>query len=184
MLLTNPEVCMLYLDIRTAPGQDGGAIRHELRALMDECGLEGKVEQFVNRNGYEAHGIEPLAGAVDEAHRSVFGEECEIADSPECSMWRDHNVYNEMGIPALTYGPPGRAGTGAYAVTRGGPAERGARLRADRARALRVDPRDGAAEQDGGQLGAELRGDVQPAARADLLRQRCAGGIARRRVET
>jgi hypothetical protein len=33
-------------------------------------------------------------------------------------MWRDHNVYNEMGIPALTYGPPGRAGTGAYAVKR------------------------------------------------------------------
>ena len=118
MILTNPEVCMLYLDIRTAPGQDGGAIRHELRALMDECGLEGKVEQFVNRNGYEATGIEPLAGAVDEAHRSVFDEACEIADSPECSMWRDHNVYNEMGIPALTYGPPGRAGTGAYAVAR------------------------------------------------------------------
>jgi acetylornithine deacetylase/succinyl-diaminopimelate desuccinylase-like protein len=118
MILTNPEVCMLYLDIRTAPGQDGGEIRHELRALMDECRLEGKVEQFVNRNGYEATGIEPLAGAVDEAHRNVFGEECEIADSPECSMWRDHNVYNEMGIPALTYGPPGRAGDGTYAVGR------------------------------------------------------------------
>ena len=79
---------------------------------------EGKVEQFVNRNGYEASGIEPLAGAVDEAHRSVFDQECEVADSPECSMWRDHNVYNEMGIPALTYGPPGRAGTGAYALAR------------------------------------------------------------------
>ena len=118
MILTNPEVCMLYLDIRTAPGQDGGAIRHELRALLDECGLEGTVEQFVNRNGYEAQGIEPLAEAVDEAHRSVFGEDCEIAASPECSMWRDHNVYNEMGIPALTYGPPGRAGTGAYALGR------------------------------------------------------------------
>jgi hypothetical protein len=48
----------------------------------------------------------------------VFGEDCEIAASPECSMWRDHNVYNEMGIPALTYGPPGRAGTGAYALGR------------------------------------------------------------------
>jgi len=82
MILTNPEVCMLYLDIRTAPGQDGGAIRHELRALLDECGLDGEVEQFVNRNGYEAHGIEPLADAVDEAHRSVFGGECEIAHSP------------------------------------------------------------------------------------------------------
>jgi acetylornithine deacetylase/succinyl-diaminopimelate desuccinylase-like protein len=118
MLLTNPEVCMLYLDIRTAPGQDGGEIRHELRALMDECGLEGKVEQFVNRDGYEATGIEPLAGALDEAHRSIFDADCEIVDSPESSMWRDHNVYNEMGIPALTYGPPGRAGTGAYAVSR------------------------------------------------------------------
>jgi acetylornithine deacetylase/succinyl-diaminopimelate desuccinylase-like protein len=118
MILTNPEVCVLYLDVRTAPGQDGGAIRHELRALLDECGLEGKVEQFLNRNGYEARGIEPLAEAVDEAHRFEFGAECEIAASPECSMWRDHNVYNEMGIPALTYGPPGQAGTGTYAVRR------------------------------------------------------------------
>ena len=65
MILTNPEVCMIYLDIRTAPGQDGGAIRHELRALMDELGLEGEVEQFLNRPGYEAQGIEPLA----ESHR-------------------------------------------------------------------------------------------------------------------
>ncbi len=31
MILTNPEVFMVYLDIRTAPGQDGGLIRHELR---------------------------------------------------------------------------------------------------------------------------------------------------------
>jgi hypothetical protein len=31
-------------------------------------------------------------------------------------MWRDHNVFNEMGIPALTYGPPGVAGAGTFAV--------------------------------------------------------------------
>jgi acetylornithine deacetylase/succinyl-diaminopimelate desuccinylase-like protein len=116
MILTNPEVCMVYLDIRTTPGQDGGAIRHELRGLLDECGLEGKVEQFLNRDGYEARGIEPLAAALDDAHRFEFDEHCELAASPECSMWRDHNVYNEMGIPALTYGPPGAAGTGSYAV--------------------------------------------------------------------
>jgi acetylornithine deacetylase/succinyl-diaminopimelate desuccinylase-like protein len=116
MLLTNPEVCMIYLDIRTAPGQDGGAIRHDLRGLLNELGLEGEVEQFVNRPGYEAQGIEPLASALDEAHELELGSPCEIAASPECSMWRDHNIYNEMGIPALTYGPPGAAGTGAYAV--------------------------------------------------------------------
>ena len=31
-------------------------------------------------------------------------------------MWRDHNVFNEVGIPSLTYGPPGVAGAGTFAV--------------------------------------------------------------------
>jgi len=118
LVLQNPEVCMLYLDIRTVPGQDGGAIRHELRALLDELGLEGEVEQFVDRPGYEAHGIEPLSEAIDEAHRIEFDAGCEIATPPECSMWRDHNVFNEAGIPALTYGPPGVVGGGVFAVSK------------------------------------------------------------------
>lgn len=118
MILTNPEVFMVYLDIRTIPGQDGGLIRHELRAMLDELGLEGTVEQFVNRDGYEARGVEPLVAALDEAHAVEFGGAAEIASIPETSMWRDHNVYNEVGIPALTYGPPGRAGDGTYAVSK------------------------------------------------------------------
>jgi acetylornithine deacetylase/succinyl-diaminopimelate desuccinylase-like protein len=116
LVLQNPEVCMLYLDIRTVPGQDGGAIGHELRELLRELGLEGSVEQFVDRPGYEAKGIEPLSDAVDEAHRFEFDADCEIATPPECSMWRDHNVFNEAGIPSLTYGPPGVAGAGTFAV--------------------------------------------------------------------
>jgi acetylornithine deacetylase/succinyl-diaminopimelate desuccinylase-like protein len=116
LVLQNPEVCMLYLDIRTVPGQDGGVIRHELRDLLDELGLEGSVEQFVDRPGYEAQGIEPLSDAIDEAHRFEFNADCEIATPPECSMWRDHNVFNEAGIPSLTYGPPGVAGAGTFAV--------------------------------------------------------------------
>ncbi|MGH2820546.1 MAG: hypothetical protein ACRDJ5_07835, partial [Actinomycetota bacterium] len=116
MILQNPELCMIYLDIRTVPGQDSGAITHELRGLLEELGLEGRVDQFLNRPGYEAKGIDPLAEALDEAHRMEFGGECEIAEPPECSMWRDHNVFNEIGIPALTYGPPGVAGAGTFAV--------------------------------------------------------------------
>jgi acetylornithine deacetylase/succinyl-diaminopimelate desuccinylase-like protein len=118
MVIVNPEVCMIYLDVRTVPGQDGAEIGHELRELLESVGLEGSVEQFLNRNGYEAQGIEPLSAALDEAHRGEFHERCEIATPPECSMWRDHNVYNEMGIPALTYGPPGGAfsGSGAFGV--------------------------------------------------------------------
>lgn len=118
MILTNPEVFMVYLDIRTVPGQDGGLIRTVLEEMLRSLGLEGRVEQFLNRDGYEAKGIEPLAAALDEAHISEFGTAPEIASVPETSMWRDHNVYNEVGIPALTYGPPGRAGDGTYAVSK------------------------------------------------------------------
>jgi acetylornithine deacetylase/succinyl-diaminopimelate desuccinylase-like protein len=116
LILQNPELCMIYLDIRTVPGQDSSQITHELRAMLEELGLEGRVEQFLNRPGYEASGIEPLSRALDEAHAAEIGGACEMASPPECSMWRDHNVFNEIGIPALTYGPPGVAGAGTFAV--------------------------------------------------------------------
>ena len=116
MIEQNPEVCMIYLDCRIAPGQDGSAVGDELRAMLASLSLEGEVQQFVNRNGYEASGIEPLASAVNEAHRLEFGSDCEIANPPECSMWRDHNAFNEMGIPSLTYGTSGVAGTSQFSV--------------------------------------------------------------------
>jgi acetylornithine deacetylase/succinyl-diaminopimelate desuccinylase-like protein len=116
LILQNPELCMIYLDIRTVPGQDSAVIGHELRALLKEASLEGEVEQFLNRPGYEAQGVQPLVQALDAAHEFQFGTDCEIATPPECSMWRDHNVFNELGIPALTYGPPGVAGAGTLAV--------------------------------------------------------------------
>jgi acetylornithine deacetylase/succinyl-diaminopimelate desuccinylase-like protein len=116
MILRSPELFHIYLDIRTVPGQDGAAIGHELREMLDSLGITGTVEQFLNRPGFEAQGIEPLSEAVDAAHAFEFNEPCGIAGEPECSMWRDHNVYNEMGIPALTYGPIGASGGGAMAV--------------------------------------------------------------------
>lgn len=114
IILQSPEVCHLYVDVRTVPGQRSEPIAQELTDLLDELGLEGDVEQFVNRSGHEAQGIEPLAGALDDAHRHVFDEDCGVADSPACSMWRDHNIYNETGVPALTYGPTGIAGGGRF----------------------------------------------------------------------
>jgi acetylornithine deacetylase/succinyl-diaminopimelate desuccinylase-like protein len=118
MVEQSPEVCVIYLDIRTAPGQDPAEITYELRELLGELGLDGEVEQYVNRAGFEARGIEPLSEALDQAHELEFGTGCEIAGVPECSMWRDHNIFNEVGIPALTYGPRGMAGTGVFAVAR------------------------------------------------------------------
>jgi acetylornithine deacetylase/succinyl-diaminopimelate desuccinylase-like protein len=118
MLLQNPAVCLIYLDVRTIPGQPTEEIGFELRDLLEQAGVEGKVEQFLNRPSYEAKGIEPLSDALDEAHRLEFGTDCELANPPECSMWRDHLVFNEVGIPALTYGPPSMVGAGTFTMQR------------------------------------------------------------------
>ena len=32
-------------------------------------------------------------------------------------MWTDMNVFNEAGIPAATYGPPGGLGAGKFSTT-------------------------------------------------------------------
>jgi acetylornithine deacetylase/succinyl-diaminopimelate desuccinylase-like protein len=42
---------------------------------------------------------------VRRAHRAHFGSEPPAAHVETSSMWRDLNVFNELGIPALTYGP-------------------------------------------------------------------------------
>lgn len=119
MLLQNPDVCLIYLDIRTVPDQPTEEIGFELREILEAEGVEGGVEQFLNRPSYEAKGIQPLSDALDEAHRYEFGSECELAGSPECSMWRDHLVFNEVGIPALTYGPSSLVGAGRFTMPRG-----------------------------------------------------------------
>lgn len=116
MILQSPEVCFIYVDVRTVPGQQSERISQEIEEILKEVGVEGAVEQFVNRPGYEAQGIEPVVEAVDRAHEFEFGKPCEIADPEVCSMWRDHNIYNEMGIPALTYGPTGTVGGGKFAM--------------------------------------------------------------------
>lgn len=116
MIIQSPEVCFVYLDVRTVPGQRSERVAGELEDLLRSERVEGVVEQFLNRPGYEAQGIEPLVAALDEAHGIEFGGPCEMVDPAVCSMWRDHNVFNEMGIPALTYGPAGIVGGGQFAM--------------------------------------------------------------------
>ena len=109
---TTPELCSLYVDCRTVPDQDVLAIKAELEEVIGSLHMEGKVELFVFRRGYEAQNIDRLAGAIGQAHSRYFGGEPKIVVGPECSMWRDINIFNEVGIPAATYGPA--AGAGAY----------------------------------------------------------------------
>ncbi len=110
------ELCSTYLDVRTAPGQDMLAIKAELENMIKSLGLEGEVELYYTVNGYEAKNIDRLSQAVERAHGRIFNDKPKICVGPICSMWRDMNVFNEVGIPSMTYGPAVGAGGGIFSV--------------------------------------------------------------------
>ena len=110
------QQCAIYVDVRITPTQNPLDIREELRGLLSSAGLNGEVELYVYRRGYEGRQVEPLAESIRQSHRQIFGELPQLAPAPYSSMWRDINVFNEMGIPAITYGPGASVGGGNFAM--------------------------------------------------------------------
>jgi acetylornithine deacetylase/succinyl-diaminopimelate desuccinylase-like protein len=107
-----PQVCALYLDVRAVPGQDPLTLRDEIQAAVGRTGVAATVELYSFRRGYEAKNVERLAECVRRSHVATFGSQPTPANTEASSLWRDINIYNEIGIPALTYGP--RAAAHAY----------------------------------------------------------------------
>ncbi len=111
--ILSPAVCHLYLDVRLPPGATPLAVRAELRGLLAGLGLGGTVEPYLFRRGYEAVGAEPLVAAIEAANALEVDPLPPAPAQPTASsMWRDINVFNELGIPAVTYGPGGGTGGG------------------------------------------------------------------------
>lgn len=98
----------LYVDVRTLPGEDVGPIHRALTEVVRSVDPAGEVDVIMSKAGYAAsdEAIAPLIGTIREAHELVRGEPMpERAETAVVSMWRDTNVYNRVGIPALTFGP-------------------------------------------------------------------------------
>ena len=110
------QQCAIYVDVRITPTQNPLDVREELRGLLSSAGLNGEVELYVYRRGYEGRQVEPLAESIRQSHRQIFDELPKLAPPPYSSMWRDINVFNEMGIPAITYGPGASVGGGNFAM--------------------------------------------------------------------
>lgn len=101
------ELCAIYLDCRLTPDSDPLALRRELRDLLEKNSIPGTVEIFLYRRSYGAgEKVDRLHVGLETAHRSVFGSALELAEPAISSMWRDVSIFNEMGIPSITYGPP------------------------------------------------------------------------------
>jgi acetylornithine deacetylase/succinyl-diaminopimelate desuccinylase-like protein len=113
--------CALYVDVRTLPGEDVDEVTAALAEAVAATGTGARVELFMAKPGAVAEGIEPLAGAVRDAHRQVRGTDPPPqVETAVVSMWRDTNVFNGAGVPSLTFGPSrGRAdvqGEGFFAL--------------------------------------------------------------------
>jgi acetylornithine deacetylase/succinyl-diaminopimelate desuccinylase-like protein len=112
------QQCAIYLDVRVTPVQNPLDVREELRRLLAGTGLPGEVELYVYRPAYEAdpEKVAPLVGAITRAHQAILGGTPKPAAPPFSSMWRDINCFNEMRIPAVTYGPGVSVGGGNFGM--------------------------------------------------------------------
>lgn len=112
------QQCAIYLDVRTTPVQNPLDIREDLRRLLASLGLAGEVELYTYRPSFEAdpQKVAPLTAAITRAHQAVVGGAPSHAAPPFSSMWRDINCFNEMRIPAVTYGPGVSVGAGTFGM--------------------------------------------------------------------
>ncbi len=102
---TSDDYAYVYLDVRLAPGRKPLPIVHEIQMLAEELGLESEVVPYEYKRGYIAEGADELIDALKKAHGTVLGGEPGQPAPPVLSMWRDNNVFNELGIPSVCYGP-------------------------------------------------------------------------------
>jgi acetylornithine deacetylase/succinyl-diaminopimelate desuccinylase-like protein len=98
--------CDVFIDVRILPGKNPNDVKSELKELTRKLQIESEVSLFQYSRGHIAKGAEPLIAAIQTAHRYVLNSEPPEPPSAETSMWRDLNVFNEIGIPSVCYGPP------------------------------------------------------------------------------
>jgi acetylornithine deacetylase/succinyl-diaminopimelate desuccinylase-like protein len=92
--------------VRIVPGKNPEHVRREIAAVATALGVEAKVSVYQYSRGHLAKNAEPLIAAIEAAHQGLFGTATPQPPAAETSMWRDVNVFNEVGIPSVCYGPP------------------------------------------------------------------------------
>lgn len=104
-LTSAPQIASFYVDTRILPGANPMDVRDELRGVLKKVGVEGTVELFLYRPGFEAKGAERLIDTIQRCHAQTFSTPPAIVGDPVTSMWRDTNAFLELGIPAISYAP-------------------------------------------------------------------------------
>ncbi len=100
-----PQVAAFYVDTRILPGANPLDVRDELRGVLRELGIDGDVELYLYRPGFEAKGAERLIETIRRQHAKTFATPPAIVADAVTSMWRDTNAFTELGLPAISYAP-------------------------------------------------------------------------------
>jgi acetylornithine deacetylase/succinyl-diaminopimelate desuccinylase-like protein len=108
----------MVIDVRTLPDESPATILDELYAVAESVGVSVQIEPLLLRQGAVADNAEPIIDAVTRAHQRILGKPPSQPSSVDLSMYRDTIPLNEVGIPAIAFGPDrGRAsvqGTGHF----------------------------------------------------------------------
>jgi len=113
-LSTYPARCVVTLERRTIPGEDGASALREVEALIaaaraEDPELEASVRLMLERPPSQLGADSFVTEAVEKAATEVLRREPEVIG---VAYWMDMALSNAVGIPTVAFGP---SGEGAHA---------------------------------------------------------------------
>ena len=98
-------MCSIFLSIRLLPEEGASRVMEELREALSATGIEAEISSYCFKKGHIGKEVDPLLQAIGESYEELGCGSLPGVSSEVTSMWRDLNIYNENGIPAVTFGP-------------------------------------------------------------------------------
>ena len=113
-LSTYPARCVVTLERRTIPGEDGASALREVEALIEAArgedpALEASARLLMERPPSQLGADSFVTEAVEKAATEVLRREPEVIG---VAYWMDMALSNAVGIPTVAFGP---SGEGAHA---------------------------------------------------------------------
>ena len=113
-LSTYPARCVVKLERRTIPGEDGAKALQEIEELIASAratdpALEATVKLGLERPPSQLATDSFVTAAVEQAATEVLGRQPEVIG---VAYWMDMALSNAIGIPTVAFGP---SGEGAHA---------------------------------------------------------------------
>jgi acetylornithine deacetylase len=113
-LSTYPARCVVKLERRTLPGEDGAKALQEIDDLIasaraEDPALEASARLLLERPPSQLGADSFVTEAVEKAATEVLGREPEVIG---VAYWMDMALSNAVGIPTVAFGP---SGEGAHA---------------------------------------------------------------------